>query len=88
MERQTSKELSPQINNAKVSNQTSKSKPQTKSDLQRRLEEDVLMATRVGDAEWLQQCLETTKFSLDFTDSDVSLVSLDSFFSQGKYIDN
>ena len=58
----------PQINNAIRSHET---RLRTKSDLQRRLEEDVLMASRVGDTTWLQQSLETANISLTFTDSDV-----------------
>ena len=61
----------PQINNAKRINEASKSKLSRKSDLQRRLEEDILMASQVGDTAWLEQCLATTSLSLNFTDSDV-----------------
>eukprot|EP00112_Aurelia_sp_Birch-Aquarium-sp1_P010833 Seg23.3 transcript_id=Seg23.3/GoldUCD/mRNA.D3Y31 product="Ankyrin repeat domain-containing protein 53" protein_id=Seg23.3/GoldUCD/D3Y31 len=43
---------------------------QTKSALQKRLEEDVLMAAKVGDAIWLQQSLETKKVDLHSMNDD------------------
>ena len=46
---------------------------ETKSALHRRLEDDVLMASQVGDAVWLQQSLETTKLSLGVANNDVSI---------------
>lgn len=46
---------------------------QTKSALQKRLEEDVLMAAKVGDAIWLQQSLETKKVDLQSMNDDVSI---------------
>ncbi len=44
----------------------------TKSALQKKIEEDVLMASKVGDSVWLQQSLSTKQIPLDFTDKDVS----------------
>ena len=61
------------VGNARQINGTSKSKLQKKSDLQRRLEDDVLMASRVGDPLWLEQSLDMMKISLNFEDKDVSV---------------
>jgi len=58
------------VTNARQVSDTSKSKLQKKSDLQRRLEDDVLMASRVGDPVWLEQSLDMMKISLDFEDKD------------------
>ena len=64
------------VNNARQVSDTSKSKLQKKSDLQRRLEDDVLMASRVGDPVWLEQSLDMMKISLDFEDKDVGVCCL------------
>lgn len=77
MEKAAAVKNRPQINNAKQVSEVSKSKERRKSDFHRRIEEDILMASRVGDAAWLERSLtttiSTTMLSLDFTDNDVSV---------------
>eukprot|EP00794_Sanderia_malayensis_P005294 gene5294-5963_t len=42
----------------------------TKSALEKKIEEDVLMASKVGDSVWLEQSLATKQIPLNFTDSN------------------
>ena len=65
--------IPPQINNARQVSEVSKSSLRRKSDFHRRIEEDILMASRVGDTAWLERSLKTATLPLDFTDDDVGV---------------